>query len=408
MVGNDYDDLKMEYVKLKQQLDTFMQIMPRMGYSGAPVESKEIVTKLDEIKEILSAAAVEEGGSYEDPIVGKLEKLINLLESSMVVEGAEGEEDKFMESLSKVATTMEQVAESIRMNTEKLHEMEKTFKTMGQSYATKQEPLRKPQYEPEERFERKVAEDIKKPIFGERREPSILEKHEKIIDETLDEFSESEFLKKVNQVLPEERIDTVFSKKTTGFSLDNESFGDEPSMEDILREAQELGIDTKDLMKDLKGGATKTKSSGSIFAPITLYVLGIFWLVFAILFLFNNMGMLPANNPISGIFNLLKTGFIGLAFYTVMMVTGLPPLIFGIKARTASGTKGSDNGVLFVVGVLWLLSGILFLVFKGLPGILPLPDLGILLDLVLSLMLILSSALAIVMGTEFSRKKILM
>ena len=406
MVGNDYDDLKMEYVKLKQQLDTFMQIMPRMGYSGAPLESKEIVTKLDEIKEILSAAAVEEGGTYEDPIVGKLEKLINLLESSMVVEGAEGEEDKFMESLSRVAATMEQVAESIRMNTERLQEMEKSFKTMGQSYAAKPEPFRKPQYEPEERFERKIAEDIKKPIEV-KKEPSIREKHEALIDETLDEFSESEFLKKVNQVLPEERIDTVFSKKTTGFSLENAQMGDEPSMDDILREAQELGIDTKELMKDIKGGSTKTKSSGSIFPPITLYVLGIFWLVFAVLFLFNNMGMLPANNPISSIFNILKTGFMGLAFYIVMMITGLPPLIFGMKARTQSGTKGSDNGVLYVVGALWLVSGILFLLFKGGLG-LPLPDIGIFLDLILALILIFSSALAIVMGTEFSRKKILM
>ncbi|KYC49193.1 MAG: hypothetical protein AMQ22_01701 [Candidatus Methanofastidiosum methylothiophilum] len=407
MVGNDYDDLKMEYVKLKQQLDTFMQIMPRMGYSGAPVESKEIVTKLDEIKEILSAAAVEEGGSYEDPIVGKLEKLINLLESSMVVEGSEEEEDKLMDSLSKVAATMEQVAESIRMNTEKLQEMEKTFKTMGQSYATKPETIRKPQYEPEERFERKMAEDIKKPIFEEKREPSTIEKHEKIIDETIDEFSESEFLKKVNQVLPEERIDTVFSKKTTGFSLDNEQFGNEPSMEDILREAQELGIDTKELMKDLKGGTTKTKSSGSIFAPITLYVLGIVWLVFAVLFLFNNMGMLPPNNPISSVFNILRTGFMGLAFYIVMMITGIPPILFGMKARTPSGSKGSDNGVLFVVGALWIVSGVMFMLFKGLPGVLPMPDLGIFLDLMLSLILIFSSALAIVIGTEFSRKKIM-
>ena len=407
MVGNDYDDLKMEYVKLKQQLDTFMQIMPRMGYSGAPLESKEIVTKLDEIKEILSAAAVEEGGTYEDPIVGKLEKLINLLESSMVVEGAEGEEDKFMDSLSKVAATMENVAESIRMNTEKLQEMEKSFKTMGQSYAAKPEPLRKPQYEPEERFERKITADIKKPIFEEKKEPSIREKHEALIDETLDEFSESEFLKKVNQVLPEERVDTVFSKKTTGFSLENGQIGDEPSMDDILREAQELGIDTKELMRDMKGGSSKTKSSGSIFAPITLYVLGIFWLVFAVLFLFNNMGMLPANNPISSVFNILRTGFMGLAFYIVMMVTGLPPIIFGMKARTQSGSKGSDNGVLYVVGALWLVSGIMFLIFKGGLG-LPLPDLGIFLDLMLALILIFSSALAIVMGTEFSRKKILM
>lgn len=399
MVGSDYDDLKMEYVKLKQQLDTFMQIMPRMGYSGAPLESKEIVTKLDEIKEILSAAAVEEGGPYEDPLVGRLEKLINLLESSMVVEGAEGEDDKFMESLSKVAVTMENVAESIRMNTEKLQEMEKTFKTMGQSYAAKQEPLRKPQYEPEERFERKITE--------EKREPSSIEKHEKIIDETLDEFSESDFLKKVNQVLPEERVDTVFSKKTTGFSLENELMSDEPSMEDILREAQELGIDTKDLMKDLKGGPTKTKGSGSIFAPITLYFLGAVWLIFALLYLFNNMGILPGNNPISGIFNFLETDFIGFAFYIVMMVTGLPPIIFGMKAVTSSGSKGSDNVVLYVVGLLWFVAGILFLVFKGIPG-LPLPNLGMMLDLGLSMVLIFSSALAIVMGTEFSRKKIIM
>ncbi|MEN6379515.1 MAG: Yip1 family protein [Methanofastidiosum sp.] len=394
MVGNDYDDLKMEYVKLKQQLDTFMQIMPRMGYSGAPVESKEIVTKLDEIKEILSAAAVEEGGVYEDPIVGKLEKLINLLESSMVVEGAEGEEDKLMDSLSKVATTMEQVAESIRMNTEKLQEMEKTFKTMGQTYSTKQEPLKKMQYEPEERFERRITE--------EKKEPSSREKHEALIDETLDEFSESEFLRKVNQVLPEERIETIFSKRGMETGLMDE----EPSMEDILREAQELGIDTKELMKDIKGGGTKTKASGSIFAPITLYILGIFWLVFAVLFLFNSMGMLPANNPISSVFNILRTGFMGLIFYIVMMVTGIPPILFGMKARTPLGSKGSDNGVLYVVGALWLVSGILFLVFKGLPG-LPLPDLGITLDLGLSLILIFSSALAIVMGTEFSRKKIL-
>ncbi|NPV51635.1 MAG: hypothetical protein HPY60_10645, partial [Candidatus Methanofastidiosum sp.] len=174
MVGNDYDDLKMEYVKLKQQLDTFMQIMPRMGYSGAPLESKEIVTKLDEIKEILSAAAVEEGGPYEDPLVGRLEKLINLLESSMVVEGSEEEEDKFMESLSKVAATMERVAESIKMNTERLQEMEKTFKTMGETYASKQEHPKKISYEPEERFEKKMAEEVKKPVFEEKKESPII------------------------------------------------------------------------------------------------------------------------------------------------------------------------------------------------------------------------------------------
>jgi len=401
MVGNDYDDLKLEYVKLKQQLDTFMQIMPRMGYGGAPLESKEIVTKLDEIKEILSAAAVEEGGVSEDPLVDRLEKLINLLESSMVVEGAEGEEDKLMDSLSKVAATMEQVAESIRANTEKLQEMEKTFKTMGQTYA-KQEPPKKYQYEPEERFERKITEETKKLSY----EPSTREKHEKILDEALEEFSESEFLKKVNQVLPEERVETVFSKKPLTSKIEDDFLESEPSMEDILREAQELGIDTKDLMKEMKGG-TKTKTSGgSIFAPITLYVLGIFWLVFSIFFLFNNMGMFPVNNPISGIFNLLKTGFMGLAFYIVMIVTGLPAIVFGIKAKTAAGTKGSDNAVLYVVGLLWIVAGLMFLLFKGNLG-LPLPNLGMMIDLILALILIFSSALAIVMGTEFSRKKIM-
>ena len=394
MVGNDYDDLKLEYVKLKQQLDTFMQIMPKMGYTGAPVESKDIVTKLDEIKEILSAAAVEEGGTYEDPLVGKLEKLINLLESNMV-EGAEGEEDKLMESLSKVAVTMENVAESIRMNTEKLQEMEKTFKTMGQTYATKQEQPKKVQYAPEEQFERKLSESVKKSIFEEKTGPSI------------DELSESEFTKKINEALPEERIDTIFSKKKIDPTMESESMGDEPSLEEILREAQELGIDTKELMKDLNGTSTKTKGAGSIFAPVTLYVLGFVWLIFAIFFLFNNMGMFPGSNPISSIFNILKTGFMGVIFYVVMMITGIPPLIFGMKATTPLGSKGSDNGVLYVVGALWIVSGILFLLFKGLPGK-TLPDLGIFLDLMLALILIFSSALAIVMGTEFSRKKIVM
>lgn len=407
MVGNDYDDLKMEYVKLKQQLDTFMQIMPRMGYSGAPLESKEIVTKLDEIKEILSAAAVEEGGQYEDPLVGRLEKLINLLESSMVIEGAEGEEDKLMDSLSKVAATMERVAESIKMNTEKLHEMEKTFKTMGETYASKQEQHRRAHYDPEEKFERRILEEHKKPYLEEKKEPSIIEKHEKIIDETLDEFSESEFLKKVNQILPEERVDTIFSKKSTELSSEKALLEEEPSMEDILREAQELGIDTKELLRDLNRDTTKVKSSGSIFAPLTLYVLGFVWLLFAVFFLFNNMGVLSANNPISSIFNTLRTGFMGAIFYIVMMITGIPPFVFGMKAKTQSGTKGSDNGVLYIIGALWIVSGALFLVFKGLPG-LPLPDVGILLDLMLSLILIFSSVLAIVMGTEFSRKKIMM
>ena len=404
MVGNDYDDLRMEYVKLKQQLDTFMQIMPRMGYSGVPLESKEIVTKLDEIKEILSAAAVEEGGAYEDPLVGRLEKLINLLESSMSSEDAENEEDKLMESLSNVATTMERVAESIKMNTEKLQEMEKTFKTMGQSFATKQELPRKSQYELEEKFERKIAEDIKKQISEEKAEPSITEKHEKVIDDALEDFSESEFLKKVNQVLPEERIETIFSKKRIESGMGTELINEEPSLDEILREAEELGIDTKELMKDLKG-ETKTKASGSIFAPITLYLLGFIWLIFAIFFLFNGMGIFTANNPISSIFNVLRTGFMGVVFYIVMMITGIPPILFAMKARTQSGSKGSDNAVLYVIGALWIISGILFLVFKGPLGI-SLPDPGVFLDLALSLILIFSSALAIVMGTEFSRKKI--
>lgn len=399
MVGNDYDDLKMEYVKLKQQLDTFMQVMPRMGYGGTPLESKEIVTKLDEIKEILSAAAVEDSGTSEDPLVGRLEKLINLLESNMVVEGAEGEEDKLMESLSKVALTMERVADSIKMNTEKLQEMEKTFKSMGQTYA-KQEPVRKIQYGPEEKFEQKIAEEMKK-----QASPTT-DKHEKVIDETLEEFSESEFLKRVNQVLPEERIDTVFSKKAAALKQGVEGSESEPTMEEILREAEELGIDTKELMKDLKA-ETKTKGSGSIFPPITLYILGFFRLIFSVFFLVNNMGVFPGNNPISGIFNILQNSFIGAVFYMVMMLTGLPPIVYGMKARTASGTKGSDNAVLYVVGILWIVAGIMFLLFKGLPG-LPLPDLGVFVDLILALILIFSSALAIVMGTEFSRKKITM
>lgn len=406
MVGNDYDDLKMEYVKLKQQLDTFMQIMPRMGYGGAPLESKEIVTKLDEIKEILSAAAVEEGSPVEDPLVGRLEKLINLLEASMVVEGGEEEEVKLMDSLSKVAATMEQVAESIKMNTEKLHEMEKTFKTIGQTYPPKQESLRKAQYEPEEQFERQMAEEPKKDI-------PTREKHEAVLDEALDEFSESDFLRKVNEVLPEERINTIFAnrQKTTAQApkIEKRIVNEEPSIEEILREAQELGIDTKELMKDLNKGGKKTKTKGStpFFAPFTLYLLGLFWLLFGVLFLFNNMGMFPINNPISSVFNILKTGVNGMMFYVVMTVTGIPPLLFGMKARTASDTKGSDNIMLYLVGILWLLSGISFLVFKGIPG-LPLPNLGMILDLVLALILIFSSALAIVMGTEFSRRKLKM
>ena len=119
------------------------------------------------------------------------------------------------------------------------------------------------------------------------------------------------------------------------------------------------------------------------------------------------MGMFPGNNPISGIFNTLQNSFIGAVFYMVMMLTGLPPIVYGMKARTASGTKGSDNAVLYVVGILWIVAGIMFLLFKGLPG-LPLPDLGVFIDLILALILIFSSALAIVMGTEFSRKKITM
>ncbi|NMC58039.1 MAG: hypothetical protein GYA51_01385 [Candidatus Methanofastidiosa archaeon] len=184
---------------------------------------------------------------------------------------------------------------------------------------------------------------------------------------------------------------------------------EEPSIEEILREAQELGIDTKELMKDLNKGGKKTKTKGStpFFAPFTLYLLGLFWLLFGVLFLFNNMGMFPINNPISSVFNILKTGVNGMMFYVVMTVTGIPPLLFGMKARTASDTKGSDNIMLYLVGILWLLSGISFLVFKGIPG-LPLPNLGMILDLVLALILIFSSALAIVMGTEFSRRKLKM
>lgn len=90
-----------------------------------------------------------------------------------------------------------------------------------------------------------------------------------------------------------------------------------------------------------------------------------------------------------------------------MMITGIPPFIFGMRAKTQSGTRGSDNVVLYIIGALWIVSGALFLAFKGLPG-LPLPDTGIFLDLMLSLILIFSSVLAIVMGTEFSRKKIMM
>ena len=51
----------------------------------------------------------------------------------------------------------------------------------------------------EEKFERRVIEEHKKPYFEIKRTFNY-KKHEKIIDETLDEFSESEFLKKVNQV----------------------------------------------------------------------------------------------------------------------------------------------------------------------------------------------------------------
>lgn len=385
MVGNDYDDLKMEYVKLKQQLDTFIQIMPRMGYSSAPLESKEIVTKLDEIKEILSAAAVEEGGAHDDPLVGRLERLIDLLEASVGHEGVEDEEDRLVESLSRVATTMEHVAESIKMNTQKLEAMEKNFERMGTSYSKPPEPQ-------------------KKSIFEEKIEAIDKEKHESMLDETLDEFSESDFLKKVNQAVPDERIDTIFSKKITDLKGEPELVEGEPSLEDILKEAEELGIDTKELMGDFKGETKKTKGSSSLFPSITLFALGGIWLIFSILFLLNSMGIFPVTNPISSLFLTLEGEFIGLVFYMAMVITGAPPIIFGIMARTSSGSKGSDNIVLYAVGVLWIVSGILLLLFKGIF----LPGPGLFLDLVISLILIFSSAMAILMGTEFSRKKISM
>ncbi len=313
MVGNDYDDLKMEYVKLKQQLDTFMQIMPRMGYSSSSLESKDIVTKLDEIKEILSAAAVEDEAPHEDPLVGRLERLIDLLEASVAHEGVEDEEDRLMESLSRVAATMEHVAESIRMNTEKLQEMEKTFERMGAP---------QPTFEPE-----------KKSVFEEKIETIDKEKHEALLDETLDEFSESDFLKRINQAVPDEKVDTIFSKKRE-FKSEPATVEGEPSLEEILKEAEELGIDTTELMRDYKGETKKTKTSSSIFAPITLYALGGVWLLFAILFLFNNMGMFSVTNPITSLFLTLETEFIGLIFYMAMVFTGVPPIVFGMMART--------------------------------------------------------------------------
>jgi hypothetical protein len=328
-------DIEIEIAKLRQQLD---DLASSMKYGGG---NRDLMERLDKLIEVLSAAAVEE----EEKGTNKLDKLIEAL--------TEEREDETDVAMQEVARSLAGVAEMMKENTELLRDTVKKLETLQTGLKKEKITLKRPL----EKIKETIPEEI------------IEEMPEEVIEEPLPEIDFTSGIRGVDLL---------------GEKIKKEGVPEETSLEDILTEAEELGIDTGFIKE-------KRKVGGSVLP----YVLGIAWFF---------LGMLKFLSPLEISFltkinDFLMDGTVGMLFSIFLIVTGIPMILIGMQGVPKKKTK-LFNILSYVVGILWIFTGVIFLMFlmqeKVLEGIMILPIAG---------MMLASGMLSIFMGISMSQKK---
>ncbi len=323
-------DIEIEIAKLRQQLD---DLASSMRYGGG---DRDLMERLDKLIEVLSAAAVEE----EEKGTNKLDKLIEAL--------TEEREDETDVAMQEVARSLAGVAEMMKENTELLRETVKKLETL-------QTGLKK----------EKIT--LKRPLEKIKETPEEIP--EEVIEGPLPDIDLTSGVRGMD--LLEEKIKKEVIPKET-------------SLEDILTEAEELGIDTGFIKE-------KRKVGGSMLP----YILGIAWFFLGILKFLSPLEI----SFLTKIDDFLMEGTVGMLFSIFLIVTGIPMILIGMQGVPKKKTK-LFNILSYVVGILWIFTGVIFLMFlmqeKVLEGIMTLPIAGIMLA---------SGMLSIFMGISMSQKK---
>jgi len=320
-------DIEIEIAKLRQQLD---DMASSMRYGGG---SRDLVERLDKLIEVLSTAAVEE----EEKGTNKLDKLIEAL--------TEEREDETDIAMQEVARSLTGVAEMMKENTELLRETVKKLETLQTGLKKEKISLERP------------LEKIKEPI------------PEEFTEETLPEIDITRKIRGVDLL---------------GEKIKKEEIPEETSLEDILTEAEELGIDTGFIKE-------KRKLGGSVLP----YVLGIIWLF---------LGVLKFLSPVeisflASINDFLMADTVGMLFSIFLIVTGIPMIVIGMQGSSKRKTK-IFNILSYVVGALWIFTGVIFLMFLMQGKVLE----GVIMLLVAGIMLA-SGMLSLFIGISMSQKK---
>jgi len=320
-------DIEIEIAKLRQQLD---DMASSMRYGGG---SRDLVERLDKLIEVLSTAAVEE----EEKGTNKLDKLIEAL--------TEEREDETDIAMQEVARSLTGVAEMMKENTELLRETVKKLETLQTGLKKEKISLERP------------LEKIKEPI------------PEEFTEETLPEIDITRKIRGVDLL---------------GEKIKKEEIPEETSLEDILTEAEELGIDTGFIKE-------KRKLGGSVLP----YVLGIIWLFLGVLKFLSPLEI----SFLASINDFLMADTVGMLFSIFLIVTGIPMIVIGMQGSSKRKTK-IFNILSYVVGALWIFTGVIFLMFlmqgKVLEGVIMLPVAGIMLA---------SGMLSLFIGISMSQKK---
>ncbi|MCK4637003.1 MAG: hypothetical protein KAT49_03890 [Methanomicrobia archaeon] len=323
-------DIEIEIAKLRQQLD---DLASSMRYGGG---DRDLMERLDKLIEVLSAAAVEE----EEKGTNKLDKLIEAL--------TEEREDETDVAMQEVARSLAGVAEMMKENTELLRETVKKLETLQTGLKKEKITLKRP------------LEKIKEP-------PEEIP--EEVIEGPLPDIDLTSGVRGMD--LLEEKIKKEVIPKET-------------SLEDILTEAEELGIDTGFIKE-------KRKVGGSMLP----YILGIAWFFLGILKFLSPLEI----SFLTKIDDFLMEGTVGMLFSIFLIVTGIPMILIGMQGVPKKKTK-LFNILSYVVGILWIFTGVIFLMIlmqgKVLEGIMTLPIAGIMLA---------SGMLSIFMGISMSQKK---
>ena len=355
-------DIEIELAKLKQQIE---DMAGTMRYGGG---DRSLVERLDKLIEVLSAAAMEEEERGES---NKLDMLIEAL--------TEEREDETDLAMQEVARSLTGIADAMRENTELLRETVKKLEVM-QSDLEEELPPKREAPIPEEVTERAPLPPEKSTPIEEPAPPQEPPPETDLAKgiRGMELLEEKMKTKKTVEVQPEKDM-----RKSMDLFGEKE-IPQEESLEDILAEAEELGIDT-----------SLIKGKRSVGGSILPYLLGIFWLFIGIMKFLS-----PQEIPfLVEIDELIMENTVGMLFSILLIITGIPMIFIGMQGSPKKKTK-IFNILSYVTGGIWMAVGIVFLMY-----ILQETPIEEMILFPLTGMMLFSGMLSIFIGVSISQKK---